>query len=91
MSLDCRRIEESAESLDLASKYVAEGILPETFASDARHIAVATVNAIEILVSWNFKHIVHYDKIRAFNAVNVLRGYGPLQIHTPMEVTSEDV
>ena len=90
-NMDCRRIEESAESLDLASKYIAEGILSQNYENDARHIAVATIGEVDILVSWNFRHIVHYDKIHRFNAVNVLRRYKPLQIHTPMEVAHEEI
>ena len=90
-SLDYRRVEESHESLELAGKYIAEGILTEKFDSDARHIAVATVSNVPLLVSWNFRHIVRYDKIRRFNAVNALKGYGQLQIHSPMEVASEEV
>ena len=90
-NMNCRRVEESVESLDLASKYIAEGILSQNYENDARHIAVATIGEVDILVSWNFRHIVHYDKIHRFNAVNVLRGYKPLQIHTPMEVAHEEI
>ena len=89
--LGCRRIEESVESLELAGRYIVEGILSETHRNDARHIAVATVGQVGMLVSWNFKHVVHYDKIRRFNAVNALTGYSPIQIYTPMEVASEEV
>jgi len=39
-----------------------------------------------MIVSWNFKHIVHYDKIRLYNAVNTLRGYTPIGIYSPWEV-----
>lgn len=82
------RVEETPESIELAEKYLAEGILSAKFRDDARHIAVATVHDVDVLVSWNFKHVVHHDKIRRFNAVNVLLGYGPLQVFTPLEVTS---
>lgn len=87
----CERISESPESLALADKYIAEGILTDTFRDDARHIAVATVQNVDILVSWNFRHVVHYEKIRRFNAVNLLQGYQALEIFTPMEVAHEEV
>ena len=90
VDLGLQRVQESAASLELAAKYIDEGILGASYESDARHIAVATVNQVGLLVSWNFRHIVRYDKIRQFNAVNVLMGYAPLQIHTPMEVASEE-
>lgn len=90
MAMGCERATESRQCLELAAKYIQEGILTETYRDDARHIAIATVNDVDILVSWNFKHIVHYDRIRRFNAVNALRGYRPLQIFTPMEVAHEE-
>jgi predicted nucleic acid-binding protein len=88
--IGCQRVSESLESMKLAAKYLSEGILPENYEADARHVAVATVHGVDVLVTWNFKHIVRYDKIRRFNAVNALMGYSPLQIHTPMEVASEE-
>jgi hypothetical protein len=51
-------------------------------------IALASVFNVDLLVSWNFKHIVHFDKIRRFTAVNIERGYKPLQIYSPREVTN---
>lgn len=86
----CERIGEDPEAVSLADKYLKEGILTEKYRDDARHIAIATVNEVDILVSWNFKHIVHYDKIQQFNAVNALMGYKKLRIFSPMEVASEE-
>jgi hypothetical protein len=68
--------------------YQAHGILTPKFYDDGLHIAVATVGEADVLVSWNFKHIVHFDKIRMFNAVNLEYGYKPLQIFSPREVTT---
>ena len=62
-------------------------ILTPKFYDDATHIALATLADVDPLVSWNFRHIVHYDKIRLFNAVNLERGYKPIQIYSPREVT----
>ena len=53
---------------------------------DAQHIALATVCRADLVVSWNFKHIVHYEKIRGFNSVNLREGYGMVDIRSPREV-----
>ncbi len=79
-------VEESA--LELADEYQKRGILTSNFYDDGLHIALATVAEADLLVSWNFKHIVRFDKIRLFNAVNIEFGYKPLQIFSPREVTT---
>jgi len=79
-------VEESA--LELADEYQKRGILTPNFYGDGLHIAIATVAEADLLVSWNFKHIVRFDKIRLFNAVNTEFGYKPLQIFSPREVTT---
>ncbi len=53
-----------------------------------RSIALATTADVDVLVSWNFRHIVHFDKIRQFNAANLERGYKPIDIYSPREVTN---
>jgi hypothetical protein len=75
-------------SVELADTYQQRDILTPKFYTDGLHVALATVAEVDILVSWNFKHIVHFDKIRLFNAVNLERGYKPLEIYSPREVTS---
>ncbi|MCS6938161.1 MAG: hypothetical protein NZM94_02765 [Roseiflexus sp.] len=77
-------------ALELAEAYQQRGILTPKFYNDGVHIALATVSDVDLLVSWNFKHVVHYDKIRKFNAVNLEWGYKPLQIFSPREVVSYD-
>jgi len=74
-------------AIELATVYQQRGILTPKFYTDGLHIALATVAEVDIVVSWNFKHIVHFDKIRFFNAVNLERGYKPVSIHSPREVT----
>ncbi|MBX2997608.1 MAG: hypothetical protein KF893_03785 [Caldilineaceae bacterium] len=81
-------VEATESALELADAYQEHGILTTKFYDDGLHIAVATVGAADVLVSWNFRHIVHFDKIRMFNAVNLEYGYKPLQIFSPREVTS---
>lgn len=57
------------------------------FANDMLHIAVATIGDADVLVSWNFRHIVRLDKIRLFNGINLEQGYRELTIYSPREVT----
>lgn len=82
----CEMIQESEESIELAQKYLKEEILSNNFDNDARHIAVATINNVDIIISWNFKHIVHFEKIRQFNSINIREGYKPIEIYSPREV-----
>lgn len=67
----------------LAERYVSEGIIPVRHIEDAVHIAVTTVNSLDVLVSWNFEHIVKLKTKREVNAVNVLLGYNPIEIIEP--------
>ena len=58
--------------------------------ADALHVALATVARCTVLVSWNFRHIVHLNKIRRYNAANVLHGFGEIAIHSPPEVVPDE-
>lgn len=88
LSLDAEIIEATESALELADAYQERRILTPKFYDDGLHIAVATVGEADVLVSWNFKHIVRFDKIRRFNAVNLEFGYKQLQIFSPREVTT---
>ena len=74
------------EAVRLQEAYLRAGIVGRKSSDDALHVAYATVSRCSLLVSWNFKHIVHYDKIALYNAINVVQGYSELGIHTPEEV-----
>jgi predicted nucleic acid-binding protein len=74
---------ESSEIKLLAERYVSEGIIPAKHIEDAVHIAVTTVNSLDILVSWNFEHIVKLKTRREVNAVNLLLGYNQIEIIEP--------
>jgi len=87
LSFSPEYIEVTEEALALADAYQRKGILPAKFEDDMLHIALATIAEVDVLVSWNFRHIVHLDKIRLFNAVNLELGYKPLQIYSPREVS----
>jgi hypothetical protein len=64
-------------------------VVGEQSRADAEHIAIASVRRVDILVSWNFKHIVSLSRIRAFNAVNLKLGYPALEIRSPREVSHD--
>lgn len=74
------------EAIRLQQQYISSGIVTEKFSDDALHVAVATVSKCNLIVSWNFKHIVHFDKIPKYNAVNTLNGFGQIGIYSPLEV-----
>jgi predicted nucleic acid-binding protein len=79
-------VDESPESVELAEAYLAAAVVSAGFYDDCRHVALATVTRADLLVSWNFRHIVQFDRIRKFNSVNLARGYGLLDIRSPQEV-----
>lgn len=81
-----RRLEETPEVLKLTDAYMEAKVVPPKFENDASHIAFATVNGADVVVSWNFRHIVNYQRIHAFNAVNVREGYAWMDIRTPKEL-----
>ncbi|MDD3926679.1 MAG: hypothetical protein PHT33_08475 [bacterium] len=83
----------SRQALILRQAYVDAGVITSKWLDDALHVATATVTECDMIVSWNFKHIVHYDKKRRYNAVNILHGYNSIDIVTPAEVIEyeEDV
>jgi hypothetical protein len=79
------------ESKNLANLYLIEGAVSKKYYEDALHIAIATINQVNVLASWNFKHIVNLEKIRLYNAVNMKNGFSILEIRTPREIIkSED-
>jgi predicted nucleic acid-binding protein len=74
------------EILILASKYVAEHVVGKTSLDDCIHIATATIYKADILVSWNFKHIVNVYRIRGYNSINIRSNYHSLEIRSPQEI-----
>jgi predicted nucleic acid-binding protein len=79
-------IEISDESVELAEQYLNEKVVGKTSRADCIHIALATLHNADILVSWNFKHIVNVNRIRGYNAVNFKFGHKILEIRTPREI-----
>lgn len=78
-------LETTYESVDLATEYITEKVVGQTSYADCLHIALATINRADFLVSWNFKHIVNIQRIRGYNAINIKNGYKQLEIRSPRE------
>jgi hypothetical protein len=76
----------TAEARDLAAEYVRAGVLGQASMADALHVAAATVAGADLILSWNFRYIVNFDRIRGFNSVNLALGYRTMTILSPLEV-----
>ncbi len=81
-------VELTEEAVAWAKEYILKGVLGENKIADAQHIAIAIFHNVDLIVSWNFKHIVNIDKIRGFNSVNLRMGYPLIDIRSPREVIS---
>ena len=80
-------IETTDEAIDLASEYILEKVVGKTSFADCLHIALATINRADFLISWNFKHIVNIERIRGYNSINIKNGYKQLEIRSPRDFT----
>lgn len=78
------------DAADLANQYVLAKVVGETSRADCQHIAMATLEKVDVLASWNFKHIVNLDKIRGYNGINYLFGHNMIEIRTPKEIITND-
>ena len=83
-------VEISPEINELAEQYVNEKVVGQTSIDDCRHIACATINKLDYLVSWNFKHIVNVFRIRGYNSINLKKGYIQLDIRSPKEIIGDE-
>jgi len=83
-------VEVTEEAFQLAEKYLEEKVVGKTSTDDCRHIATATINKVDYLVSWNFKHIVNVFRIRGYNSVNLKSGYIQLDIRSPKEIVNNE-
>ena len=80
------RVDTTEEAETLRDAYLAAGVVGPARTRDALHVAIASVAEADMIVSWNFKHVVHHEKIRGFHAINLLRGYPLIGIFSPLEV-----
>ena len=78
-------LEITDEAIDLATDYINEKVVGKTSFADCLHIAIATINRADFLISWNFKHIVNIERIRGYNSINIKKGYKQLEIRSPRE------
>ena len=83
-------LDESEGSVALAQAYIAAGAIPSDYEDDARHIAIATVNDINAVVSWNFRHMVNIARKRRINSVNLREGCPLIDIVSPWEISDEE-
>jgi predicted nucleic acid-binding protein len=95
-NLSERVIQENAELVEmtdeaekLSQNYIKEKVVTQKYFADAVHIAIATINKVDVLVSWNFHHIVNLKRIRLYNSVNLKYGYTLLEIRSPREIVDE--
>ena len=76
----------SKDASILADKYISAKVVGKTSRADCQHIAIATLCHADVLVSWNFKHIVNLNRIRGYNGINLQQGYQLIEIRTPKEI-----
>ncbi len=78
------------DAINLQHKYIEAGIVSPKFITDALHVALATTNNCNMIVSWNFKHIVNFQRIPLYNSINLVNGYNQINIYSPSEVIYAD-
>jgi len=79
-------VEITKDAVLLADNYISDNVVGKTSRNDCLHIGIATVSKVDILVSWNFKHIVNIYRIRGYNSVNIKLGFPPLEIRSPKDI-----
>ena len=78
------------DAAELADQYILAKVVGQTSRADCQHIAMATLQKVDVLASWNFKHIVNLDKIRGYNGINYQLGHNMIGIRTPKEIINND-
>lgn len=86
------RVDLAEEAILLAEQYLKEKVVGKSSRADCYHIAIATILKVDVLVSWNFKHIVNIQRIHGYNSVNLKSGFHTLEIRNPREIFNyEDI
>lgn len=83
---DTEFVIETENAIELATEYISANVVGKTSYSDCLHIALATIYQADLLISWNFKHIVNIERIRGYNSINIKNGYKQLEIRLPREL-----
>jgi predicted nucleic acid-binding protein len=86
LGVDFELVSVTQESIDLATEYLTEKVVGQTSVDDCIHIATATIIKVDLLVSWNFKHIVNIQRIRGYNSINIKNGYSTIEIRSPKDL-----
>ena len=86
LNIDFELVTVTQESIDLANEYIKGKVIGQTSLDDCIHIATATINKVDLLISWNFKHIVNIQRIRGYNSINLKNGYLTLEIRSPKDL-----
>ena len=79
-------VQMTVEAERLANRYIAEKVIGKTSFEDCCHIALATIHKVDVLASWNFKHIVNLNRIKGYNGVNLKMGYSTIEIRNPKDL-----
>ncbi|NEN23353.1 type II toxin-antitoxin system VapC family toxin [Cryomorpha ignava] len=79
-------LEDKDEAINLATEYIVEKVVGETSYADCLHIVLATIYQADLLLSWNFKHVVNIERIRGYNSINIKNGYKQLEIRSPRDI-----
>ncbi len=80
------RVALTVDAIQLADAYITEKVVGKTSLEDCRHIALATINKVDVLASWNFKHIVNLERIKGYNSVNLRLGFPMIEIRSPKDL-----
>jgi len=82
------RLALTSEAIALRDAYLKGEVVTQKYADDALHVAQATLARADVIVSWNFRHLVNPSRIREFNGINLAQGYGLIVVMTPAELVN---
>lgn len=86
INIDYEVLKITDDAVNLALEYIKENVVGQSSYDDCLHIAIATISRLDILVSWNFKHIVNIKRIRGYNGINIKNGYPSIEIRSPKDL-----
>ena len=86
LEIDYEIIALTDDAVHLALEYIRENVVGQASYDDCLHIAIATISRLDLLVSWNFKHIVNIKRIRGYNGINIKNGYPSIEIRSPKDL-----
>ena len=87
--IDFTILEVNESTVRLAEKFIDFGVLKKKSFEDCQHIAAAILSDCDIIVSWNFKHIVNVKTIRGIKVVTTMEGYKDILIYPPTALLEE--